>query len=280
MRGKLLNNINLEISHWGAEMDLYFEEFGQENEETILFLHGGALSGWMWKEQLKSFKDYHCIVPDLPEHGKSQQVTPFTIENAAHQVLDIIKKSAHDKKAHVVGISLGAQIIVQMLSKSPELIDHAMISGALVRQIPATDLILSLLNYTLKAYMPIKDHDFLIKANIRSYGIPKDNFEELKKATQSLQVDSLNRILHENMFFKIPAGLEDVNNPVLVIAGEKEYGIMKESARDLSNIFPNSKGYIASNMVHTWNLAAPEFFNKVLRAWINDYKLPDGLLKI
>jgi len=278
LREKLLYQ-SFEIN-WGAEMDLYYNELGQENEESIIFLHGGGLSGWMWKEQMKSFNDYHCIVPDLPEHGKSQQITPFTIEDAAQHVLDIITKKAHDKRAHVVGISLGAQIIVEMLSKSPELIDHAMISGALVRQIPATELILSLMNYTLKAYMPIKDHDFLIKAHIRSYGIPKDNFEELKKATQSLHLDSLNRILHENMFFKIPSGLENVNNPILVIAGEKEYGIMKESARDLVDAFPNSKGYVASNMVHTWNLAAPKFFNKVLRAWINDDKLPDGLLKL
>jgi pimeloyl-ACP methyl ester carboxylesterase len=261
-------------------MDLYFKESGPENSETIVFLHGGGLSGWMWEKQLESFTDYHCLVPDLPEHGKSQDIKPFTMENAADQVINLIEQKAHNRKTHVVGISLGAQIIVKMLSKSPEFIDHAVISGTLVRTLPATELILKLLNYTIKAYMPIKDSDFLIKSNIRSYGIPKDNFESLKEATRSLDADALNRMLHENMFFRIPEGLEKADNPVLVIAGEKEYGIMKKSASDLFKAFPNSEGYIASNMVHTWNLTSPEFFNNVVRSWITDKKLPDGLLAL
>jgi pimeloyl-ACP methyl ester carboxylesterase len=260
-------------------MDLYFKETGKENPETIVFLHGGALAGWMWEKQLEAFKDYHCLVPDLPEHGKSSEVKPFTIEGASNQVLDLIRSQAHGGKAHVVGISLGAQIIVEMLSKSPELIGHVLISGTLVRRLPATDFFLKLLDYTIKAYMPIKDTDFLIKANIRSYNIPKEYFKPLKDVTESISSESLNRILHENLLFKIPGGIEKANNQVLIIAGGKEYGIIKESARDLNKVLPNSQYFIAENMVHVWNLAASEFFNEVLRAWINNKKLPDGLAK-
>jgi len=258
-------------------MELYFKETGKENPETIIFLHGGALSGWVWEKQLENFNDYHCLVPDLPEHGKSM-VDTFTIENAADEVLDLIRSRAHKGKAHLVGISLGAQVILEMLSKSPEIIDHVLISGTLVRKLPATDFFLKILNYTIKAYMPIKDTDFLIKANIRSYNIPKEYFKNLKETTHSISADSLNRILNENMLFKIPEGIENVNNPILIIAGGKEYGIIKESARDLKNVIPNSQYFIASNMVHIWNLVDPEFFNSVLRAWITDKKLPEGLI--
>lgn len=259
-------------------MDLYCKETGKEKPETIVFLHGGALSGWMWEKQLEGFKEYHCLVPDLPEHGKSNEIKPFTIEGAANMVLDLIRSRAHGGTAHIVGISLGAQIIVEMLSKSPESINHVLISGTLVRRVPATDFFLKLLNYTIKAYMPIKDTDFLIKANMRSYNIPKEYFVPLKEATASISSDSLNRILHENMLFRIPEGMENANNRVLIIAGGKEYGIIKESAEDLKKVFSNSQYYIAENMVHLWNLAAPDFFNSVLRAWINNKKLPEGLV--
>jgi pimeloyl-ACP methyl ester carboxylesterase len=79
------------------------------------------------------------------------------------------------------------------------------------------------------------------------------------------------------MLFKIPEGLEKANNPVLIIAGGKEYGIIKESAKDLNEVLINSQYFMATNMVHGWNLTEPEFFNSVLRAWINDKKLPEGL---
>lgn len=55
-------------------MKLHVEEVGQENSETIIFLHEASLAGWMWKEQVKSFRDYHLIIPDLPEHGKSVDI--------------------------------------------------------------------------------------------------------------------------------------------------------------------------------------------------------------
>ena len=71
-------------------MGLYFKETGSKNDETIIFLHGSAMAGWMWDEQVKEFDDYHCIVPDLPEHGKSSEIKPFTINKSAEMISDII----------------------------------------------------------------------------------------------------------------------------------------------------------------------------------------------
>ncbi|MDZ4171940.1 MAG: alpha/beta hydrolase [Methanobacteriaceae archaeon] len=261
-------------------MDLYFKESGHKNHETILFLHGSALGGWMWDKQLEYFSNYHCLIPDLPEHGKNINMPHFSMENATDIVIDLIKNKAHNGRAHVVGFSLGAQIIVEILSKSPEIIDHAFISGTLVRSIPTTPLILNSMDYILKEYLPVKDTDFFIKANIRSYNFPKEYFNNVKQSTKSLNPDSLQRILHENLFFRIPNGLEVVNNSVLIIAGGKEYSIIKESAKYLAKSIPNSQAYIAPGMVNVWNLVDPEFFNRILGAWINDKSLPDELIPI
>ena len=82
------------------------------------------------------------------------------------------------------------------------------------------------------------------------------------------------------MFFKIPDGLEKAENPVLIISGGKEYGIIKESARDLREVLPHSHGCIAKDMVHVWNMVNPDFFNEVVRAWITDNPLPVGMLSL
>ena len=53
-------------------MSMSYEIYGPEKAPTILFLHGGGISGWMWHNQVEALSaDYRCIVPDLPEHGKS-----------------------------------------------------------------------------------------------------------------------------------------------------------------------------------------------------------------
>lgn len=255
-------------------MELFFKEIGKDNEKTIIFIHGGGVGGWMWNRQVETFSDYHCIIPDLPEHGKSAQIRPFTINSAADMIIHIIKNHAQNGKAHMVGISLGAQIILQILSKNPEVVDHTLISGTLVRSIPHTETFLNLLNYLIKAYEPVKDTDFFIKANMRMYHIPKNLFNEFKESTQLIQNDSLNRILKENMFFKMPSGLKNIQTPVLVMTGEKDYGIIKESAVNLLNVLSNSKGATALKVGHMWNIENPELFNKTLRAWITDKPLP------
>jgi pimeloyl-ACP methyl ester carboxylesterase len=261
-------------------MSLYFKEVGKGNSETIIFLHGGGIAGWMWDKQVEAFQDYHCIVPDLPEHGKSIEVGPFTMQGAADTIIDIIKNKAKNGKAHLVGISLGGQIIVQILSKAPEVVDHALISGTLVRSIPHTETFLKLLNYLIKAYEPVKDTDFFIKANMRTYNMPKSLFNEFKEATRQIKPDSLNRILKENMLYKMPDGLEKTEAPVLVMAGEKDYEIIKESARDLLNVLPNSKGAVALKVGHMWNIENPKLFNNVLRSWLKDEDLPKDIKNV
>jgi pimeloyl-ACP methyl ester carboxylesterase len=77
----------------------------------------------------KSFKDYHLIIPDLPEHGKSANIKPFTIKTAAGLVINIIKTLAHQGEAHLVGIGMGGQLVLEILDRAPELVDRVMISG-------------------------------------------------------------------------------------------------------------------------------------------------------
>jgi pimeloyl-ACP methyl ester carboxylesterase len=254
-------------------MNLYFKETGKTNSKTIIFLHAEGLSGWMWNEQLKSFKDYHCIVPDLPEHGKSKELKPFAIKGTAKFIVDIIYEYAHNQKAHIVGISLGAQIVLQILNIASEVVDHAFISGTLIRSIPNDEKLLKVLDHAIKVYKPVKNTNFFIKANMRTYNIPKNLFNDFKESTKQIEDESLKRILSENMIFKLPNGLEKVKVPVIIVIGEKDYKIIKESAKDLIEILPNSKGAIACKVGHLWNLESPKLFNQLLRAWINNKNL-------
>ncbi len=258
-------------------MNLYTTEIHPQNKETILFIHDYSMAGWMWDEQLKAFNDYHCLVPDLPEHGESSDVKPFTIENAAEMIIELIKSKAHNEKVHLVGMSLGAQIILQILSEAPGVVDHALISGGLVNTTPPTETFLKLLDDLIKAYLPIKNDNLSIGSYIRSYGIPRGLVRKFKQSTYTIPTDSSNRIIRENLLFEQPTGLEKVNAPVLVLAGEKDYRIIKESAKDLLNTIPNSEGAMPMKVGHMWNMENPELFNSVLRAWIADKPLPENL---
>ncbi|MDD3985765.1 MAG: alpha/beta hydrolase [Methanobacterium sp.] len=258
---------------------LYIKEVGVENSETIIFIHSGTMASWMYDEQIKAFRDYHCLIPDLPEHGQSIGVKPFTIKDSAEKIITIIENKAHNGKAHLVGISLGGQIILQILSIKPNIVEDAFISGTLTCTIPETETFLKLLNYTTRTYAPVMGTDFFIKANMRSYNMPKHFFNNFKKSTQIINPDAFKRILAENMLFKLPDDLINVKTPVLVMAGEKDYRIIQKSAYNLIKTLKNSQGYIAPRVGHLWNLESPNLFNKILKYWMNNIDMNDILLK-
>jgi len=256
-------------------MPLGIRESGPLANPTIVFLHGGGVSGWMWQPQVEQLTDYHCLVPDLPEHGRSIAEKPFTIKDTVARVTELVRTRAHDGRAHLVGLSLGAQTAVQLLSTAPEVVDHAIVSGTLVRPIRGAGM----LGLIAKMYMPFKDIGFLVWANTKSAGIPAQYLAEVRHDTRLLTADSFAHIMSENARFRIPAGLGGVQVPTLVMVGQKEPRVVHESARDLLAVLPNAQGYVVANLGHPWNLQAPDLFARVVRAWINDKPLPQEALE-
>lgn len=42
-------------------MAMYCEESGNKTASTVVFIHGGGISGWMWGKQVDFFKDYSFV---------------------------------------------------------------------------------------------------------------------------------------------------------------------------------------------------------------------------
>lgn len=258
-------------------MTLYTRESGPPGAPTIIFLHGGGISGWMWGPQVEQLADYHCLVPDLPEHGQSAGEKPFKIPDSAARVIDLIRTRAHGGRAHVVGLSLGAQTAAHLLATAPEVVDHALLSGTLTRSFPGMSLLYPSVNWMYKLYAPFQNVDWLIRANMQSSGIPARYFPEVRDDTRRLTADALAHVLEENLGFRLPPGLDRAAAPVLVTAGQNELGVMRRSVRDLVKALPNARGYLAPRLGHTWNLQSPDLFTRTLKAWITDQRLPKEL---
>ena len=63
-----------------------YVEYGKENSDVIILLHGGGLSWWNYKEVAERLQtDYHVVLPILDGHaGCDKQFT--TIENNALEI--------------------------------------------------------------------------------------------------------------------------------------------------------------------------------------------------
>ena len=264
----------------------YYSITGNPSHPSILFLHGGGGAGWMWQPQVEALKnDYHLLVPDLPEHGRSADITPFSIAGSVPLLAELIRTRANGGRAHVVGLSAGAQIALALLAANPELVDHAIISSADVH--PMFGLGWFGAGFWAAMYRsiePLNKYKWWMRLNMRSYGIPGRFLPEMAETYRTLTASAFGNLIEENQRFRLPVGLERVLAPTLVVGGRKEYKVIHRSIKEIVAAIPGAKGYLVYHSPkmslaeqHNWNMTAPELFNRTIQAWIEGRPLPDEL---
>ncbi|WP_255507949.1 alpha/beta fold hydrolase [Lysinibacillus sp. BW-2-10] len=250
---------------------MYYQEFGNQNAPLIVFLHGGGVSGWMWEKQVQYFQNYYCIVPDLPEQGKSAGEGPFSIQKSAEQINQLIRQKASGQKVIVIGFSLGAQVAIQMLSLDAKLIDYAIINSALVLPSP---LIKKFIKPIMKLTYPLIKNKSFSKLQAKSLYIDENNFERYYNESSTINLHTLTRILEENMSFTLPEQFSKAKAKILVTVGEKEKAMIKKSTFKIIESNPNCTGIILSNIGHGLSMANPTYFNQMIEKWICHGSLP------
>lgn len=270
-------------------MALYVEEHGPADAPTIVLLHGGGGAGWMWKPQVAALAaDFHLLVPDLPEQGRSTDAGPFTMPAAAAQVADLIRSRAHGGVAHVVGLSEGAQVVVQLLADAPEVVASAIASSALVFPIKGAGWASSptVLGLTYDTSIgPLRNWDWWVRTNMRSAaGVPDAYFDDFRQSFRTLTKSGFVDLMVANQTFRLPAGLDRVSAPVLAVCGHGEYEAMRRSTVAVAAAIPGAQACEVVHEVkmslaqeHNWNMTAPELFNAMVRAFVTGGTLPGAI---
>lgn len=267
-------------------MPLHVAEHGREDAPTIVLLHGGGGAGWMWRPQVEALSsEYRLIVPDLPEQGESTDAGPFSMKSAAAQVAALIRERVPAGLAHVVGLSEGAQVALQLLADAPEVVDHAVLSSALVRPLPGGGLNSEgVLRWSYRTSIaPFRSNAWWIRLNMRhAAGVPHAYYEDFARSFATLTEDGFVHLMAANQAFRLPEGLAAASAPTLVVAGQHEYRAMKASVADIVAALPNARAaevrYSPKRPLaeeHNWNMVEPELFTSMVRAWIRDEPLPE-----
>lgn len=253
-------------------MDLHYQEYGDHKAPLLVFLHGGGTSSWMWDQQIQYLTKYHCVTVDLPEQGQNRNKGNFSIKDRAGQINELIDQLSNGKTVAVIGFSLGAQVLVQMLSDRSDLIDYAIINSALVKPSKLGEKVIS--PFVRLTFPLIKNRAFS-KLQAKTLFIGEKYFEKYYEETCQMEGNTLIRILKENLSFQLPRKFKEAKAKILVTVGEKEKTMMKKSVSDLVKSNENCKGVMIAGLGHGLPLAKPHLCRQIIEKWINDQALPE-----
>ncbi len=109
-----------------------FHEFGDNHNPHIVLIHGGGNSWWNYLRQARLLSvKYHVILPVLDGHGEEFQKEYVSTEQSAQEILEYIKNQCEGHVFALGGVSLGGQIVMELLSLDAHIADKAIIDGSL-----------------------------------------------------------------------------------------------------------------------------------------------------
>ena len=243
-------------------------EFGQQNPQVILLLHGGGLSWWNYREVAQRLAEqYHVVLPVLDGHADSD--APFTaIEDNAARLISYVETHFGGQILALGGLSLGGQIAVEMLSQRQNICRYALLESALVN--PAK-LTAALIGPTFGASFGLIKQKWFAKMQADYLGIPKALFDDYYRDTCKIGKADMIAFLKANSLYAIKPSLSETNAKVKIVAGSREQRNIWNSAKLLQTAIPGSTMELLPGLRHgDLSLNKPEQYAKILTDWIGE----------
>ena len=241
-------------------------EFGPQNAEVIVLLHGGGLSWWNYREVAELLSaQYHVVLPVLDGHADSN--APFTtIEENAARLISHIDTHLGGQVLAVGGLSLGGQIAVEMLSQRKNICQYALIESTLITPMKLTA---ALIGPTFGMSYGLIKQKWFAKLQADYLGIPRSLFDDYYRDTCKIGKADMIAFLKANSMYAVKASLSETKAKVKIVAGSKEQKNIRDSAKLLHRAIPGSQMEILPGMRHgDLSINHPQSYGRMLTDWI------------
>lgn len=245
---------------------LYYEVHNKNNGETLLFIHGLGSSSWAWWQQLEGFNHYQIMLVDLPGHGNSAHIPWINLKETVKKVIDIIPEG---KKVHIIGISLGGHIALELAKYYPDKLISVFISGITI--VPMGPKICSfLLPLYARSFEKNQKNTAKLYNLGKSYGLAKDRIPRFIEAYRVVSRDTVENIFKELYSFNMDQTYAQIEIPIIFVAGENEKKGIQYTLKKAPKIIKQAETALISNAEHQWPLQKSNKFNRFLNNWLNN----------
>jgi pimeloyl-ACP methyl ester carboxylesterase len=246
------------------DINLYYEIAGQG--DPVVFIHGLGSSARDWEYQVPFFAPrYRVVVFDVRGHGRSDKPTgPYSVPLFAQDAAALIR-ALEAAPAHVVGISMGGMIALQLAVDEP----------ALVRSLVVVNSGPELVVRTFRERLMILQRFLIVRLlRMRKMGevlsqrlFPRPDQAPLRQMFVERWAENDPRAYREAMRalvgWSVADRLGDIRCPTLVIASDQDYTPVSAKEAYVARM-PNARLVVIPDAHHAVTVERPEEFNQAL----------------
>lgn len=266
------------IEHRGLR--LHYREHNPRRRAgpAALLLHGLGSCGEDWVLQLPALTPrYPVLAPDLPGHGRSDPLPGWPrMGDFAAAVADLLL-ARREPPAHVVGLSLGGAVALQLALDRPDLVRSLTLVNTFARI--RTPRRFSREGTLRMLYLFLGRMDRL--GEVVAGGLfPDENQEELRhlaarRLASNRPLPYLKAVLAA-MRFDQRARLGEIRAPTLVVAGDRDRTVAMEAKEELARGIPGARLVVIAGSGHATTLDAADEFNRVLLEFLAEVDRESG----
>ena len=200
---------------------MQYKVYGKQNQDVIVLLHGGGLSWWNYREISELLQnDLQIIIPILDGHTGSDK--DFTsIKDNADEIISFIDRNFGGSVLLIGGLSLGGQILVEMLSQRKNICRYAIVESASV--IPSK-LTYSLIRPTFGTCYGLIKQKWFSKLQFRSLRIKPELFDDYYQDTCGITKQNMIAFLQESSMYSMK-NLGECTAKVHLFVGERKINV-------------------------------------------------------
>lgn len=225
-----------------------FETFGEPGKPVVVLLHGAGLSWWSYREAaLLLAEDFRVELAVIQGYG-DLYAEPFQSIRASAEALLAHINAEHGGHVFALGgLSLGAQIAAEALSRRSDIAKYALLDSALVCPVPGMNALAE--SMVRLSYGLIRLRWFS-RWQARAMCVPDGMFEAYYADSLKLSRTSLLNTLRSNAAYRIKPGLSQTAAGTLLLVGDREAAMMIRSASLLADAIPRHALWRAAGMRH------------------------------
>ena len=233
-------------------------EYGKENSDVIMLLHGGGLSWWNYRAEAELLADrYHVVLPILDGHADSD-ADFVSIEKNADRIISFIDSEYAGSILLIGGLSLGAQVVVEMLTRREDICQYAVLESASL--IPSR-ISNALIGPAFASSYGLIRRKWFAKMQFQYLHIRDELFEDYYRDTAKITKGNMIAFLKANTMYELKPEIKNSRAKVRIVVGKKEQKKMLRSAELLHEMLPGSWLEIKDGLYHgEYSINLPELY--------------------
>lgn len=253
-------------------MTVHVDVAGDQGAPAIVFLHGLAVSSWMWADQVRALSGrFRCITIDLPGNGASHDVPWRSFADSADAVAGVVAATPTGR-AHVVGLSLGGYVAVTLAARHPELVDDVVVSGITTGPLAAgwRDRLLT------RVGGAVMRRPWLMRAYGTAMRLPPEARTAMARDAGLLSAQTVDRVYAEIFPFRLPEALGAHGDRILAVAADHDARPIRDGLAAFGAL--GATVAVAGDAHHAWNAEHPDLFSDMVATWVTERRPASGLV--